>query len=251
MTHHSLLGFTFCHFCPLPFTLLCFPPFEHHCLENQVVISFLFQSSYVIQKTHDVKDVLLQFLPSPLFFRSFFCLKNLMLPFSFCLKNSLQPFLTSGCASDNPFSFYLSEKVFTAHLFLKDHLLNIEFMVYNAFLSAFEKFYPTSFCTLISNEKSAAIEMDDRLWAVHPFSGCLQRKKCGSDNTFNFVFSCQNFIYDVSWCQFILDFPIWNSLSFSNLWIYVFCQIQDVFSKFFFKCSFSLTLFSASATPVA
>ena len=108
------------------------------------------------------------------------------------------------CPSDNSFGFPLSEKVFIAHLFLKCSLLNIEFMVDNSFLSAFEKFYITSYCTpWFQMRNLLSLKLAAFLWL-------LVEKKCGSDNTFNSVFSFWNFIYDVSWCQFIWIFPIWN-----------------------------------------
>lgn len=55
---------------------------------------------------------------------------------------------------------------------------------------------------------------------------------------FFFIFGFQQFDYDVVRCSFLWFCLVWRSLTFLNLWIYVFHQIWDVSSHSFFTYIF-------------
>ena len=44
----------------------------------------------------------------------------------------------------------------------------------------------------------------------------------------------------MSWCGFLPIYPIWNTVSFLNLWVSFFHQLWEIFSHYFFKYSFLL-----------
>lgn len=62
------------------------------------------------------------------------------------------------------------------------------------------------------------------------------------------VFSFQKFDYDVPWHRFLWICLVWCLLNFLNLWVYVLCQIWEVFSHYsqHMTCPLSLSPFLPS-----
>lgn len=55
--------------------------------------------------------------------------------------------------------------------------------------------------------------------------------------------SSQQFEYNVRECRIFLLYLVWGSVSFLNLYVYVFHQILEVFIHYFFRCFFWILIF--------
>ena len=47
------------------------------------------------------------------------------------------------------------------------------------------------------------------------------------------VFSFQKLDYNVSCHRFLWVYPVWSLLTFLTVWLYVFCQLREIFSHYF------------------
>lgn len=137
-----------------------------------------------------------------------------------------------------------SENVFTSSSFQKDIFTGyrIRFFSFNTLKMLF-------YCLLasiVSNEKSIVIWISVPLCGMHCFLfcfglvfGCLQK--------FFFIFGFQQFDYNVFGCGFCWVSPIWGSLNFSNLQVWL-LQYLGSFWLFFLQIFFYNTLPSSSKT---
>lgn len=55
-------------------------------------------------------------------------------------------------------------------------------------------------------------------------------------------FSFQTCDYCISWYGFLWVYAVWGWLSFLNIWVYVFCQMWEIFGCYFFRYFISSTL---------
>lgn len=149
------------------------------------------------------------------------------------------------CCQQIP-NFSSSKEVLMSISFLKDVFTVYRILFWQSFLLALEECYVTPFwppCFLMINPLLKLFCPIDTVL----FLSCYSQK-------FFFVFSFHKFEYDVSWCAFLCVYLIWGFLIFLSLWVYVSCQIWEIFShsilEYFFNLPFFLHPFQNSDTTV-
>ena len=87
---------------------------------------------------------------------------------------------------------------------------------------------------MVWNEKSVVI------WIIFFPLNCFSLV---TFKIFFFVFWFWNFNYDVVWCEFLWVYPVWGSLSFLGIFIYVFRKFRK-FQSLFLQVFFSISTLS-------